>query len=99
QAESEYRRRPDDIGGIWVRSRTTNEMIPLSTLVTIAPQGGTELTNRFNSLRSVEFNGVPARGYASGQALAALEDVFRETMPQELGMAYSQLFYQEKVAE
>jgi len=37
-------------------------MIPLSTLVTISPQGGTELTNRFNLLRSVEFNGCRGAG-------------------------------------
>jgi HAE1 family hydrophobic/amphiphilic exporter-1 len=98
QAEAEYRRRPEDIGDIWVRSRTTNDMIPLSTLVTITPQGGTELTNRFNLLRSVEFNGVPAQGFASGQALTALEEVFRESMPSEMGFAYSQLSYQEKIA-
>jgi len=98
QAEADYRRKPEDIGEIWVRSRTTNDMIPLSTLVTIAPQGGTELTNRFNLLRSVEFNGVPARGYASGQALAALDEVFSQTMPPEMGYAYSQLSYQEKIA-
>jgi HAE1 family hydrophobic/amphiphilic exporter-1 len=98
QAEADYRRKPEDIGNIWVRSKTTNGMIPLSTLVTITPQGGTELTNRFNLLRSVEFNGVPGRGYASGQALAALEEVFRQTMPPEMGFTYSQLSYQEKTA-
>jgi len=98
QAESDFRRKPDDIGGIWVRSKTTNEMIPLGTLVTITPQGGTELTNRFNLLRSVEFNGVPARGFASGQALAALEETFKQTMPPEMGFAYSSLSYQEKIA-
>ena len=98
QSEADYRRRPEDIGEIWVRSKTTNEMIPLGTLVTITAQGGTELTNRFNLLRSVEFNGVPARGYASGQALAALEATFRETMPPEMGFTYSQLSYQEKIA-
>jgi HAE1 family hydrophobic/amphiphilic exporter-1 len=49
-------------------------------------------------MRSVEFNGVPAQGFASGQALAALEEVFAETMPQELGYTYSQMSYQEKVA-
>ena len=59
---------------------------------------GTEITNRFNLLRSVEFNGVPAPGYASGQALAALEEVFKETMPPEMGFAYSQMSYQEKIA-
>jgi len=98
QAEADYRRKPEDIGGIWVRSKTTSDMIPLATLVTITPTGGTELTNRFNLLRSVEFNGVPARGYASGQALAALEETFKATMPQEMGFAYSSLSYQEKIA-
>jgi HAE1 family hydrophobic/amphiphilic exporter-1 len=98
QAEADYRRNPEDIGQIWVRSRTTGDMIPLGTLVTISPQSGTELTNRFNLLRSVEMNGVPARGYASGQALSALEEVFRETMPPEVGYAYSSLSYQENTA-
>jgi len=98
QSEADYRRRPEDIGEIWVRSKTTNDMIPLGTLVTITAQGGTELTNRFNLLRSVEFNGVPGRGYASGQALAALEETFRQTMPPEMGFTYSSLSYQEKIA-
>jgi HAE1 family hydrophobic/amphiphilic exporter-1 len=98
QSEAAYRKRPEDIGEIWVRSKTTNEMIPLGTLVTITARGGTELTNRFNLLRSVEFNGVPGRGYASGQALAALEETFKATMPPEMGFTYSSLSYQEKIA-
>ena len=98
QAEAEFRREPEDIGEIYVRSKTTDSMVPLSTLVTISSQAGTELTNRFNLLRSVEFNGVPAAGFASGQALAALEEVFKETMPAELGFSYAQLSYQEKIA-
>jgi HAE1 family hydrophobic/amphiphilic exporter-1 len=98
QSEAEYRKRPEDIGDIWVRSKTTNEMVPLGTLVTITARGGTELTNRFNLLRSVEFNGVPGRGYASGQALAALEETFKATMPPEMGFTYSSLSYQEKIA-
>jgi len=98
QADANYRRKPKDIGDIYVRSETTKGMIPLSTLVTITSESGTEVTNRFNLFRSVEINGVPGRGYTSGQALAALEDVFKETMPKELGFAYSSLSYQEKVA-
>jgi HAE1 family hydrophobic/amphiphilic exporter-1 len=98
QADADYRRKPKDIGDIYVRSRTTNNMIPLSTLVTITSESGTEVTNRFNLFRSVEINGVPGRGYTSGQALAALEDVFKQTMPKETGFAYSSLSYQEKVA-
>jgi len=98
QAESDYRRKPADIGQIYVRSTTTGEMVPLGTIVSVTSQSGTELTNRFNLLRSVELNGVPARGYASGQALAALEAAFKETMPPEMSFAYSSLSYQEKIA-
>jgi HAE1 family hydrophobic/amphiphilic exporter-1 len=98
QADADYRRKPGDIGDVYVRSRTTNTMIPLSTLVTIGSVQGTELTTRFNLLRSVEINGSPARGVSSGQALAALEEVFQRTMPKEMGFAYSSLSYQERVA-
>jgi hydrophobe/amphiphile efflux-1 (HAE1) family protein len=98
QADADYRRKPTDIGDVYVRSKTTNTMIPLSTLVTIKTIPGTEITTRFNLLRSVEINGTPARGVSSGQALATLEDVFRKTMPKEMGFAYSSLSYQEKVA-
>ena len=98
QAESEDRLQSDDIGRIYVRSRTTNSMVPLSTLVSIKDIAGTELTTRFNLLRSVEIQGSPARGYTSGQALAALEDVFAKTMPPEMSFSYSSLSYQEKIA-
>src|SRR5213593_4385927 len=98
QADADYRRKPGDIGDVYVRSKTTSTMIPLSTLVTITTVQGTELTTRFNLLRSVEINGAPARGVSSGQALAALEDVFKQTMPKELSYAYSSLSYQEKIA-
>ena len=81
-----------------MRSKTTNSMVPLSTLVTINDSSGTELTTRFNLLRSVELQGAPARGYTSGQALAALEEVFAQTMPKEMSFSYSSLSYQEKIA-
>jgi hydrophobe/amphiphile efflux-1 (HAE1) family protein len=98
QSEADYRRKASDIGDVYVRSKTTNTMIPLSTLVTITSSTGTEITTRFNLLRSVEINGAPARGVSSGQALAALEDVFQKTMPKEMSYAYSSLSYQEKIA-
>jgi HAE1 family hydrophobic/amphiphilic exporter-1 len=98
QADSEFRRKPEDIGRIYVRSHTTNEMIPLSTLVRISTINGTELINRFNLFRAVEFQGASAPGYASGQTLAALEEAFVETMPKEMTYTYSYMSYQEKVA-
>jgi hydrophobic/amphiphilic exporter-1 (mainly G- bacteria), HAE1 family len=98
QAEADYRRKPQDIGDIYVRSNTANTMVPLSTLVTITSVPSTEITTRFNLFRSVEVSGAPARGFTSGQALAALETVFAQTMPKEMGFAYSSLSYQEKIA-
>jgi len=98
QAEADYRRKPEDIGNIYVRSSTTNTMVPLSTLVTITSVPSTEITTRFNLFRSVEISGAPARGFTSGQALATLESVFAQTMPKEMGFAYSGLSYQEKIA-
>jgi HAE1 family hydrophobic/amphiphilic exporter-1 len=98
QADASARLKAEDIGQVYVRSKTTEDMIPLSTLLTIKDIAGTELTTRFNLLRSVEIQGAPARGYTSGQALAALEQVFEETMPREMGFAYSSISYQEKIA-
>ena len=98
QSEPEYRQKADDIASFYVRSKTTNEMIPLSTLLTIKPISGTEITNRFNLFRSVELSGVPAPGYSSGQALTALEEVAAEVLPPEMGYAYTNMSYQEKTA-
>src|SRR5215217_6245919 len=98
QAESTDRLHADDIGKIYARSKTTNVMVPLSTLVNVNDTAGTELTTRFNLLRSVELQGSPAKGYTSGQALAALEEVFNQSMPKEMSFAYSSLSYQEKIA-
>jgi len=98
QAESIDRLKAADIGRIYVRSKTTNAMVPLSTLVSVNDIAGTELTTRFNLLRSVELTGAPAAGYTSGQALKALEEVFAQTMPPEMSFSYSSLSYQEKIA-
>jgi multidrug efflux pump subunit AcrB len=98
QADADFRRKPEDIGDVYVRSNTGGNMIPLGTLVRIELARGPEIITRFNLLRSVEINGAPARGYSSGQALAALEEVFGQNMPKEMGFAYSSLSYQEKVA-
>jgi HAE1 family hydrophobic/amphiphilic exporter-1 len=98
QAESSDRLNSEDIGRIYARSRTTNSMVPLSTLVSIDDVAGSEITTRFNLLRSVELTGAPGGGYTSGQALAALEEVFAQTMPSEMSFAYSSLSYQEKIA-
>jgi HAE1 family hydrophobic/amphiphilic exporter-1 len=98
QAEPEFRARPENIGQLYVRSKTTNDMVPLSTLLHVTPSSGTEITVRFNLFRSVEITGVPAPGYSSQQAMNALESVAHAVLPPEMGFAYSGMSYQEKVA-
>ena len=89
QAEPAFRQKPDDIGRFYVRSTTTNEMVPLSTLMTISSASGTEITTRFNLFRSVELTGVPGPGYTSGQAMTALEETATQVLPREMGFAYT----------
>src|SRR5881396_1392962 len=98
QAEPAFRGKPENIGQLYVRSKTTSDMVPLSTLLRITPSSGTEITTRFNLFRSVEISGVPAPGYSSKQAMHALETVAHTVLPSEMSFAYSGMSYQEKVA-
>lgn len=98
QADSNFRQKPEDIGQYYVRSRTTGAMIPLSTLVRVAPAGGAELTVRYNLYRSVEISGQTGPGYSSGQAMAAVEEVAKEVLPREMGYEFTGLSYQEQIA-
>jgi HAE1 family hydrophobic/amphiphilic exporter-1 len=97
QAEPEFRRDPKQFGLFFVRGQS-GQMVPLDTLVTADPSNGPEFTNRFNLYRAAEITGVPAPGYSSAQALGALEDVARQTLPPEMGFDWADMSYQEKKA-
>jgi HAE1 family hydrophobic/amphiphilic exporter-1 len=96
QAEAKNRMSPDDVGRFYVRNGR-GEMVPLSSFVKMKTTSGPEYTVRFNLYRSVEILGGAAPGYSSGQALDALEDVAKTTLPPEMGYAWNALSYQEKV--
>jgi HAE1 family hydrophobic/amphiphilic exporter-1 len=98
QADPEYRIRAEDISQFFVRNNE-GSMVPLSTLVAIEPTSGPEFTIHFNLYRAAEIIGAAAPGYSSGQAMAALEAVFHEVMPAEMGFAWNALSYQQKRAE
>jgi hydrophobic/amphiphilic exporter-1 (mainly G- bacteria), HAE1 family len=53
---------------------------------------------RFNEYRSAQINGSAAPGFSADQATAALEDVFKQTMPGEMGFDYSGMSFQEQKA-
>jgi HAE1 family hydrophobic/amphiphilic exporter-1 len=97
QAEGEYRTRAENIGQFYVRN-AAGDPVPMSTLVSIEPAAGPEFTIRFNGFRAAQLNVSAAPGYSSAQVMTALEQVFRETMPNEMGFDYSGMSYQEQAA-
>jgi HAE1 family hydrophobic/amphiphilic exporter-1 len=96
-AEAEDRAKAENVGQFYVRNNK-GEDVPLSTLTTVKPRIGPEFTLRFNEYRSAQINGSAAPGYSADQATAALEDVFRQTMPREMGFDYSGMSFQEQKA-
>ena len=97
EAEAEDRGKAENVGRFYVLNRK-GESVPLSTLTTIKPRLGPEFTLRFNEYRSAQINGSAAPGYSADQATAALEEVFKETMPREMGFDYSGMSFQEQKA-
>jgi HAE1 family hydrophobic/amphiphilic exporter-1 len=97
EAESEDRASPDNVGRFYVRNNK-GENVPLSTLTTVKSQLGPEFTMRFNEYRCAQINGSAAPGYSADQATAALEEVFKQSMPREMGFDYSGISYLEQKA-
>ena len=97
EAEGEYRNRPDRLDSFFVRNRD-GAMVPLSALTTVENRLGPEFMMRYNLYRSAQVNGSAAPGYSSDQATQALEEVFAQTMPREMGLDYIGMSFQEKKA-
>src|SRR6202043_3988236 len=98
EAEGDYRTRAENVGQFFVRNNK-NQMVPLSTLTRFEPRPGPEFTMRFNEYRSAQINGAAAPGFSAGQAMAAIEEDFDQTMPREMGYDYMGMSFQEKKAQ
>ncbi|HXK04705.1 MAG TPA: multidrug efflux RND transporter permease subunit [Verrucomicrobiae bacterium] len=97
QAEPAFRRQPSDIGRYYVRN-SQNQMVPLSTLATVAPAGGPDVIYRYNRFRAIQILGGPAPGYSSGQASNAMEQL-SASLPPGFGFEWTGTTYQEKQAQ
>jgi len=97
QAEGDYRTKAENVGQFQVRN-DRGDMVPLSALTTIENTTGPEFTMRYNLYRAVQINGSAASGYSSNDAMKALEEVFAQTMPPEMGFDYLGMSYQENLA-
>jgi len=97
EAEGQYRTRAENLGLFYVRNHE-GESIPMSALTSSKAISGPEFTMRYNLYRSAQLNGTAAPGYSSAQATKALEEVFAETMPSEMGFDYIGMSFQEQKA-
>ena len=97
EAEAPYRSNLDDAGQFYVRNNK-GEMVPLSALTRFESRYGPEFKMRFNLYSAAQIIGSAAPGYSSEQATAALEDVFKQTMPPEMGFDYMGMSRQEQKA-
>jgi HAE1 family hydrophobic/amphiphilic exporter-1 len=97
QAEGEYRVQAEQLGQFYVRN-SKGDTVPLSALTSFEQRPGPEFTMRYNLYRSAQINASASPGYSSLQAMKALEEVFQQNMPQEMGYDYVGMSYQEKKA-
>jgi HAE1 family hydrophobic/amphiphilic exporter-1 len=98
ESEGDYRTDAKNVGQFFVRN-ANGDAVPLDAISTIKNIAGPEFTLRYNEYRSAQINGSAAPGYSSNQAMATLEDVFRQTMPNDMGYDYLGISYQEKKAQ
>ena len=80
QADEKYRTGVEDMRYFFVRSND-GQSIPLNTLVKPLPKNSSVVMTRFNGASAINISGDPASGYSSGQAMAAIEEVAKEVLP------------------
>jgi HAE1 family hydrophobic/amphiphilic exporter-1 len=98
EAAGSYRTSAQDAGQFYVRNGS-GSMVPLSALTKFERRFGPEYVMHYNEYPSAQINGNAAPGYSSDQATAALEQVFAQTMPHDMGYDFMGMSFQQKVAE
>ena len=94
-AEPAFRKRPDDIARLWVRSGS-GQMIPVSGIASVQYSSGPETLDRFNNLPAVKLFGQAAPGVSSGQAIAEVERIAKQVLPSDFSFDWGGASYQEK---
>lgn len=95
QAEAAYRMTAEDLGKVYVRAQS-GAMIPLSALSKVKHIAGAEQLERFNGLLSAKIVGSAAHGVSSGEAIALVERIATETLPEGYQIAWTGTAFQEK---
>jgi HAE1 family hydrophobic/amphiphilic exporter-1 len=95
QADNAYRLQPADMRNLHVRNQN-GEMVPLNALIEVRQVQGTELLTRYNLYPAASIFGTAAPGFSSGQALALMEQLAAETLPEGMSYDWTSTSYQEK---
>ena len=96
QADAMYRSKPSDLGNIYVRSTTTQKMIPLKALITVTNIVGPEQLERYNGYIAAKVLGSAKPGYSSGEAIKAVEQVAKQTLPKGYDIEWTGQAFQEQ---
>ena len=97
QAAPEYRGNVYDLYNIYVQNKMQG-LVPLGTFIKTKTVLGPDIISHYNMFASAEINGAPAPGYSSGQAIAAMERVAKEVLPQGMSYEWTGTAYQEILA-
>lgn len=97
EADGDFRIDVRQLGQFYVRN-SHSDPVPLAAVTRVEKRVGPEFTMRYNLYRSAQINASAAPGYRSAQAMRALEEVFRQTMPSEMGFDYLGMSFQEQKA-
>jgi len=96
QADSRYRRQPDDIRRLYVRN-TKNQMVPLGTMTAVNISTAPSVITLYNLYPAAPISGMAAPGYSSGQALKIMEDMAARKLPVDMGFEWTGMSFQEKL--
>jgi len=96
QADAQYRSKPADLGNIYVRSTTTQAMIPLKALITVENIIGPEQLERYDGFIAAKVFGSAKPGYSSGEAIQAVEKVAKQELPKGYDIEWTGQAFQEK---
>ncbi len=94
QASPEFRRFPEDFDNMFVKNES-GEMVPYSSFMQINKKQGLNEINRYNLYPSAAIQGAPAKGFSSGQAIKAIQEVAAETLPRGYDIGWEGLSYDE----
>jgi hydrophobic/amphiphilic exporter-1 (mainly G- bacteria), HAE1 family len=94
QASPEFRRFPRDFNNLFVKN-DRGEMVPYSSFMQLKKKQGLNEINRYNLYPSAAIQGAPARGYSTGQAIRAIQEVAAETLPHGYDIGWEGLSYDE----